>query len=62
MEDDDFLHVTSDIKMLQVGNTSVFCFTQNGSTTITYRDGLSIYLILVPLELDDAMEFAKTIK
>lgn len=62
VEDDDFLHVTSDIKMLQVGNTSVFCFTQNGSTTITYRDGLSIYLILVPLELDDAMEFAKTIK
>lgn len=62
VEEYEFLHVTSDIKMLQVGNTTIFCFTQSGNTTITYRDGLSIYLILVPLELDDAIEFAKTIK
>lgn len=59
---DEFLHVTSDIKMLQVGNTMVFCFAQGDNTTITYRDGLSVYLILIPLQLDDAIEFARTIK
>lgn len=60
--DDEFRYVSSEIKKLQVGNISVFCFEQAGKTTITYRDGLSTYNIRVPLSLDDAIEFAKTIK
>lgn len=60
--DDEFCYVSSEIKKLQVGDISIFCFVQAGKTTITYKDGLSTYNIRVPLSLDDAIEFAKTIK
>lgn len=59
---DDFPHVTSDIEELTVGNVTVYCFMQGDSAGIAYRDGLSIYFIQIPLELDEAIEFAKTIK
>lgn len=60
--DFEFLNVTSTIQELKIGNTTVYCFMQNKSAAITYRDGLSIYFIQIPLKLDDAIEFAKTIK
>ena len=60
--DVEFLNVTSDIEKLEIGNTAVYCFMQDDATAITYRDGLSIYFIQIPLNLDEAIEFAKTIK
>ena len=60
--DVEFLNVTSNIEELTIGNTTVYCFMQDDSAAITYRDGLSIYFIQIPLNLDDAIEFAKTIK
>lgn len=60
--DVEFLNVTSNIEELTIGNTTVYCFMQDDSAAITYRDGLYIYFIQIPLNLDDAIEFAKTIK
>ena len=60
--DVEFLNVTSNIEELTIGKTTVYCFMQDDSAAITYRDGLSIYFIQIPLNLDDAIEFAKTIK
>lgn len=60
--DVEFLNVTSNIEELTIGNTTVYCFMQDEATAITYRDGLSIYFIQIPLNLDNAIEFAKTIK
>ena len=60
--DVEFLNVTSNIEELTIGNTTVYCFMQDDATAITYRDGLSIYFIQIPLNLDEAIEFAKTIK
>lgn len=60
--DVEFLNVTSNIEELTIGNTTVYCFMQDDYAAITYRDGLSIYFIQIPLNLDDAIEFAKTIK
>lgn len=60
--DFEFLNVTSNIEELTIGNTTVYCFMQDDAAAITYRDGLSIYFIQIPLKLDDAIEFAKTIK
>ena len=60
--DVEFLNVTSDIEKLEIGNTAVYCFMQDDAAAITYRDGLSIYSIQIPLNLDEAIEFAKTIK
>lgn len=60
--DFEFLNVTSNIEKLTIGNTTVYCFMQGDAAAITYRDGLSIYFMQIPLKLDDAIEFAKTIK
>lgn len=60
--DVEFLNVTSNIEELTIGNTTVYCFMQDDYAAITYRDGLSLYFIQIPLNLDDAIEFAKTIK
>ena len=60
--DIEFLNVTSNIEELKKGNITVYCFMQNDSAAITYRDGLSIYFIQVPMNLEEAIEFAKTIK
>lgn len=60
--DVEFLNVTSNIEEIEIGNVTVYCFMQNKSAAITYRDGLSIYFIQLPMNLDKAIEFAKTIK
>lgn len=60
--DVEFLHVTSDIEAIDIGTTTVYCFMQGESASINYRDDLSLYTIQIPLKLDDAIEFAKTIK
>lgn len=60
--DVEFLNVTSNIEELTIGNTTVYCFMQDDYAAITYRDGLSICFIQIPLKLSDAIEFAKTIK
>lgn len=60
--DVEFLNVTSNIEELTISNTTIYCFMQDDAAAITYRDGLSIYFIQIPLKLDDAIEFAKTIK
>lgn len=60
--DVEFLNVTSDIEKIEVGNTTIYCFMQGDSAAITYRDGLSIYFIQIPMNLEEAIEFAKTIK
>ena len=60
--DVEFLNVTSNIEEIEIGNITVYCFMQNKSVAITYRDGLSVYFIQIPMNLDEAIEFAKTIK
>lgn len=60
--DVEFLNVTSNIEEIEIGNITVYCFMQNKSAAITYRDGLSVYFIQLPMNLDEAIEFAKTIK
>lgn len=60
--DVEFLNVTSEIKEIKNGNITIYCFMQGDSAAVTYKDGLSIYFIQIPLKLDDAIEFAKTIK
>lgn len=58
----EFLNVTSEIEKIEIDNITVFCFMQNKEASINYRDGLYLYTIQIPLELNDAVEFAKTIK
>lgn len=60
--DVEFLNVTSNIEELTISNTTIYCFMQDDAAAITYRDGLSIYFIQIPMNLDEAIEFAKTIK
>ena len=60
--DVEFLNVTSEIEKIEIDNITVFCFMQSKEASINYRDGLSLYTIQIPLELNDAVEFAKTIK
>lgn len=60
--DVEFLNVTSNIEEIEIGNISVYCFMQNKSAAITYRDGLSVYFIQIPMNLEEAIELAKTIK
>lgn len=60
--DVEFLNVTSNIEEIEIGNVTVYCFMQNNSAAITYRDGLSVYFIQLPMNIDEAIEFAKTIK
>lgn len=60
--DVEFLNVTSNIEEIEIGNVTVYCFMQNKSAAITYRDGLSVYFIQLPMNIDEAIEFAKTIK
>lgn len=60
--DIEFLNVTSNIEELKIRNITVYCFMQNDSAAITYRNGLSVYFIQVPMNLEEAIEFAKTIK
>lgn len=60
--DVEFLNVTSNIEEIEIGNVTVYCFMQNKSAAITYRDDLSVYFIQLPMNLDEAIEFAKTIK
>lgn len=60
--DVEFLNVASNIEEIEIGNVTVYCFMQNKSAAITYRDGLSVYFIQLPMNLDEAIEFAKTIK
>lgn len=58
----DYMNVTGDIKEVIIGNITAYCFMQGDKTAITYRDGLAVYYIQIPMDLDDATEFAKTIK
>ena len=60
--DVEFLNVTSEIKEVKNGNITIYCFMQDDSAAVTYRDSLSVYFIQIPMELDEAVEFAKTIK
>lgn len=60
--DIDFLNITSKVEKIELDNTTIYCFMQNDITSINYMDGLVQYTIQVPMELDDAIEFAKTIK
>lgn len=60
--DVEFLNVTSKIEKIEIDNITVFCFMQNKEASINYREGLSLYTIQIPLELNDALDFAKTIK
>ncbi len=60
--DFEFQNVTSDIEKTEIGNITAYCFMQGDKAAITYRDGLSVYYIQIPMDLDDATEFAKTIK
>ena len=60
--DVEFLNVTSEIKEIKNGNITIYCFMQGDSAAITYKDGLSVYFINIPLDLEETVEFAKTIK
>lgn len=60
--DVEFLNVTSEIKEIKNGNITIYCFMQGDSAAVTYKDGLSVYFINIPLDLEETVEFAKTIK
>lgn len=60
--DVEFLNVTSEIKEVKNGNITIYCFMQGDYAAITYKDGLSVYFINIPLDLEETVEFAKTIK
>ena len=60
--DVEFLNVTSEIKEIKNGNITIYCFMQGDSAAITYKDGLSVYFINIPLDLEETVDFAKTIK
>ena len=60
--DVEFLNVTSEIKEIKNDNVTIYCFMQDKSAAITYRDGLSVYFIQIPMNLDKAIEVAETIK
>lgn len=62
VSDVEFPNATSTIEKLEVSSISVYCFMQNDYAVVTYRNGLTIYFIQVPMTLDEAIEFAKTIK
>ena len=59
--DVEFLNVTGNIEELTIGNIKIYCFMQKDAAAITYRDGLSIYYIQIPINLVEAIAFAKTI-
>lgn len=58
----DYHNITSNIEKLTIGNITAYCFMQNKFTAITYRDDLTVYYIQYPKNIEDAIEFAKTIK
>lgn len=60
--DVEFLNVTSDIEEIKINDLNVYCFMQDEFASINYKDDLSLYTIQIPMKLDDAIEFAKTIK
>ena len=60
--DVEFLNVTSNIEEIKIYDVNVYCFMQDEFASINYKDDLSLYTIQIPMELDDAIEFAKTIK
>lgn len=47
---------------IEVSGVEIYIFRQNRRTTITYLDGLTHYDIYTPLDFENAIEFAKTIK
>lgn len=59
--DVEFLNVTGNVEELTIGNIKIYCFIQKDAAAITYRDGLSIYYIQIPINLVEAIAFAKTI-
>lgn len=60
--DVEFLNVTSNIEEIKIDDINVYCFMQDKYASINYKDDLSLYTIQIPMELDDAIELAKTIK
>lgn len=62
VSDVEYLNVTERIETLEVDGVTVFCFMQNEKVSIAYRDSLTLYTIHLPVELEEAIEFAKTIK
>lgn len=60
--DFEFLNVTSQIEKVEINDITLYCFMQGKNASINYRDGLQIYNIIIPSELNEAIELAKTIK
>ncbi len=60
--DDDYLNTSDNFEELIIGKTVIKCFIKNGDAVIIYKDNLTIYTIRIPLNLDEAVDFAKTIK
>lgn len=62
MSREDFLNVTSDIKEVEVAGITAYCFMQDKDASINYSNGLNVYTIQIPMNLNDAIKFAETIK
>lgn len=60
--DIEFLNVTSDIETINVSDVTAYCFMQGKSASINYKDGLTLYTIQIPTNLENSLEIAKTIK
>lgn len=63
VENWEFLQVSSVVERVKTNKATAFCFSQfkNEFTTIIYRSGKALYVIQVPVELDEAVQIAKTI-
>lgn len=63
VENCEYLQVSSVIEMVETDKAAAFCFMQcqNEFAKIVYRNGKTLYNIQMPVELDEAVQIAKTL-
>lgn len=59
---DTFLNVDGAVESMQVGDLTVFYFSQYENYNIVYLDGLVQYSFNVPFDYNETIDFIKTIK
>lgn len=62
MSNENFHNVTSDIKEVEVAGITAYCFMQGKNASVNYSNELNVYTFYIPMDLEEAVEFAKTIK
>ncbi len=60
--DTEYLDVTGDVEEIQLTNVTVYCVEHSDYVSVNYRDGIYLYTIILPVEFDEAVEIAKTVR